>query len=111
MISSRTLLHWPCATLSLFMWGTAALGQTASAVTRGRETAERSCAGCHAMDGGRGGTIQGTPVPSFRAIAGRPNMTAERLQALVTTPRHPMPAIPLGLGEINDVVAYIRSLR
>jgi len=27
------------------------------------------------------------------------------------TPRHPMPAIPLELNEIRDVVDYIKSLR
>jgi mono/diheme cytochrome c family protein len=85
--------------------------QTQAAVARGQEIAERVCAGCHAIDGRPGGTAQGTDVPSFRALANRPYRTPESLQAFIMTPRHPMPAIPLELSEIRDVVAYIQSLK
>jgi mono/diheme cytochrome c family protein len=85
--------------------------QTQAAVTRGREIAERLCAGCHAIDGSEGSTIQGTAAPSFRALADRPYQTAESLQAFILTPGHPMPAMPLELAEIRDLVAYIRSLK
>ncbi len=111
MIARRMLLRALHVAVALCALGSAAHGQTRSAVVRGHDLAEQTCAGCHAMDAGQGSTTQGTRVPSFRAIAGRPNISAERLQALIMTPRHPMPAIPLGLGEINDLVAYIRSLR
>ena len=50
-------------------------------------------------------------VPSFRAIAGRPNHTPERLQAIIMAPHRPMPTIPLEMSEIRDVVAYILSLK
>jgi mono/diheme cytochrome c family protein len=86
-------------------------GQTEAAVSRGQEIAERLCAGCHAIDGRQGSTVQGTDVPSFRALANRPFRTPEGLQAFIMTPRHPMPAIPLELSEIGDVVAYIQSLK
>jgi mono/diheme cytochrome c family protein len=86
-------------------------GQTEAAVARGQEIAERLCAGCHAIDGRQGSTVQGTDVPSFRALANRPFRTPESLQAFIMTPRHPMPAIPLELSEIRDVVAYIQSLK
>jgi len=89
----------------------AAHSQTQAAVARGQEIADRVCSGCHAMDGRQGSTIQGTDVPSFRALASRPYRTPESLQGFIMTPRHPMPAIPLELNEIRDVVAYIRSLK
>ena len=54
---------------------------------------------------------EGTAVPSFRAIAGRPNQTPQRLQSFIMTPHRPMPGIPLSLAEVNDVVAYLLSLR
>ena len=90
--------------------GFAAHAQTESSVLRGREVAERACAGCHAMDGTQGGSIQGTEVPSFRAIAGW-NWSAERLQAFIMTPHRPMPATPLPLSEVRDLADYIVSLR
>jgi mono/diheme cytochrome c family protein len=85
--------------------------QTSATIARGREIAGRLCAGCHAIDGGGGGTVQGTVAPSFRALADRPYQTAESLQAFILTPGHPMPAMPLELAEIRDLVAYIRSLK
>jgi len=111
MIATRTLLHALQIAAALCALASAAHGQTASSIVRGHDIAEHACAGCHAINGGGGSVIQGRAVPSFRAIADRPNMTAERLQALIITPRHPMPAIPLELAATNDLVAYIRSLR
>ena len=89
----------------------AAHGQTPSAVARGQDIAERACAGCHAINGRQGSTIQSTDVPSFRAIAARPNQTPQKLHGFIVTPHRPMPAIPLTLAEINDVAAYILSLK
>jgi mono/diheme cytochrome c family protein len=89
----------------------AAQAQTQATIARGKEIAGRVCAGCHAIDDGKGATVQGVDVPSFRALANRPYRTPEALQAFIMTPRHPMPAIPLELNEIRDVVAYIQSLK
>jgi mono/diheme cytochrome c family protein len=87
-------------------------GQTPAAIARGRELAERACGGCHAINGGSGGvTIQGINVPSFRAIAGRPNQTPQRLQSFIMTPHRPMPGMPLSLAEVDDIVAYLLTLR
>jgi mono/diheme cytochrome c family protein len=88
-----------------------ACAQTPASIARGKDIAERACAGCHAIDGRQGETFQGTDVPIFRALAGKPYRTLESLQAYIMTPRHPMPAIPLELNEIRDVIAYIQSLK
>jgi cytochrome c len=85
--------------------------QTRPEIARGRSIAERLCVGCHAIDGGTGGTYRKTDVPSFRAIANRPNRTPERIGAFIMTPHTPMPAVPLTLAEINDLTAYILSLK
>ena len=87
--------------------GLAGNAQTPSAVDRGKIIAEERCGGCHIA----GAMVQGTAAPSFIALAARPNLTAERLRDLITTPKHPMPAVPLEAAEIDAVVAYLRSLR
>jgi mono/diheme cytochrome c family protein len=83
--------------------------QTGADVARGKAIAEQACSGCHAMDNRQGGSIQGTPAPTFRAIAGR--VGAERLKDLITTPPHPMPAMPLSASQVSALVAYIHSLK
>lgn len=85
--------------------------QTHATIARGQEIAERLCAGCHAMSGGQGSIVQGTAVPSFRALANGPYRTPESLQTFIMTPRHPMPAMPLDLAEIRAIVDYIQSLK
>ena len=50
-------------------------------------------------------TVEGINVPSFRAIAGRPNQTPQRLQSFIMAPHRPMPGTPMSLAEVDDVVA------
>ena len=81
-----------------------------SEIMHGRDIATRLCAGCHGMDGRPGSIIQGISVPSFQAIASRPNRSPERLRAFLEIPQRPMHAFPLQGTEIRDVVSYILSL-
>ncbi len=110
-----TIGRMPACALSLavvmFCLGSSVQAQTAAAVARGRELAERACGGCHAVNGGSGTVVQGIDVPSLGAIASRPNQTAERLKAFIMTPHRPMPGIPLTLAEVDDIVAYLQSLK
>jgi mono/diheme cytochrome c family protein len=110
MTARRTALHVVWVGAALGLAATAVHSQTPAAVARGKDIAERVCAGCHAI-GAKGGTALRTDVPSFSALADRPYRTPERLQAYIMTPRHPMPAIPLELNEIRDIVDYIQSLK
>jgi mono/diheme cytochrome c family protein len=105
------ILRGVFAGIALGAMSAAAFAQTAASVARGKDLAERVCAGCHAIMGNEARTIQGRLVPSLSAIAGSPNATTERLKAVITTPRHPMPATPLALSEIDDLASYIRSLQ
>ena len=97
--------------VALYALASAAHGQTPASIARGQEIAERACGGCHGIADRPGSTVQGTAAPSFAAIAGRPNQTLQRLQSFIMTPHRPMPGIPLSLAEVNDVVAYLLSLR
>ena len=110
-MAPRRVLRCVIAVTVLAAMSAIVLAQTASSVARGQDLAERACAGCHAITGDDARMIQGRLVPSLSAIAGSPIATTERLKAIISTPRHPMPATPLALSEINDLAAYIRSLQ
>jgi cytochrome c1 len=56
---------------------------------------------------GRGGQSG----PPFIEIANNPDRTRPTLQAWLTDPHPPMPNLNLTNKEINDVIAYIESLR
>jgi mono/diheme cytochrome c family protein len=100
------------AALSPFAQIVRAQPQRQPSVERGKEIAERACSGCHVIDSEKGATtFQGTEVPSFRAIAALPDRTAGRLETFVMVPHRSMPAIPLELSEVRDVVAYVLSLK
>ena len=110
-MAAHPVLRCVIAVTALGSMSAAVFAQTAVSVARGKDLAERACAGCHAITGNEARTIQGRLVPSLSSIAGSPSATTERLKAVISTPRHPMPATPLALSEINDLAAYIRSLQ
>lgn len=78
---------------------------------RGAELTERLCANCHIPEEGAP-RLQGTAdVPTFPEIARKQGQTAERISGAIIMPAHPMPQIPLTKSQIDDVVAYIMSLK
>ena len=107
MLHPRMLHLGTAAAMMSVGYGLAGNARTPPVVDRGKIIAEERCGGCHFA----GATVQGTAVPSFIALAARANLTAARLRDLITTPKHPMPAVPLEAAEIDAVVAYIRSLK
>lgn len=80
-------------------------------VTEGRELALKWCAECHLVDKGQT-TAASDAVPSFYAIADHPSTTETGLKAFLMSPhKKQMPNIMLTREQIDDVVAYILSLR
>lgn len=75
----------------------------------GRELARRLCVSCHAVEAGAA-TMQ-SDVPSFRSIANRPGQTRESLTNWLALPHPPMPKLDLSRQEIQDLGAYLLSLR
>jgi mono/diheme cytochrome c family protein len=76
----------------------------------GAEVARTWCASCHLVgDPAAGSTTQGPP--SFRALARGPTRTPDELRAFLTKPHPPMPDLSLSRAQIDDLVAYIESLR
>jgi mono/diheme cytochrome c family protein len=78
--------------------------------SRGREVAQRVCATCHIIAPGQAGAAT-VGIPTFPAIARRPEQTVERLMSKMMVPHPPMPAIALTADEMRDIAAYILSLR
>ena len=90
---------------------TDARAQPAPDPANGRVLAGKLCASCHLI----GPQAKG-PVPdgisSFMAIAARPGADATRLEAALLSPTHPaMPIPPLDMRQVQDVTAYILTLR
>lgn len=79
-------------------------------VERGHALAEAWCAGCHAVDG-TDLRASGKDSLSFVAIAGLATTTSPALHAFLATPHPEMPNFKLTGGEIDDLVAYILSLK
>ena len=75
----------------------------------GRILAQRLCSNCHVT--GEGQESRRADVPSFAAIARRPQSTPERLAARIVLPHPEMPNVPLTRAELRDIIAYIHGLR
>ncbi len=104
------------ASAILLLAGT--LFQTSNCVARdsgdadaGHQLARRWCAGCHIVDAEqRHGSATGVPPP-FKAVAAMPSTTSLSLHAFLQTPHDRMPDFKLSRGELDDLSAYILSLK
>jgi mono/diheme cytochrome c family protein len=75
----------------------------------GLEYAQKVCADCHAVEED---TVRHfTDVPSFQEVADTDGMTARALVVWLTTSHPNMPDIIVPPDDMDNVVAYIMSLR
>jgi mono/diheme cytochrome c family protein len=82
--------------------------EAAGDVASGQTLAKAWCAGCHVVvPNGLGGDAG----PPFAAVAARPNGSAAGLRAWLTDPHPPMPNLGLSRQQIEDIVAYLESLK
>jgi mono/diheme cytochrome c family protein len=91
-----------------FLTALAALPTTAPAqdAANGRQIAERWCAPCHATQ-----TRGSDSAMSFESIAASPAGEPARMRRFLAEPHPPMPPMQLGRGDVEDLVAYVVSLR
>ena len=69
--------------------------------------ARQWCVHCHVIAAAPSpGTVQQGP-PAFTAIG----MSADQMRAFLTRPHGAMPDLALTRSEIDDVIAYVESLR
>jgi mono/diheme cytochrome c family protein len=82
-----------------------ALAQPLGDPAAGERLAAASCAQCHGADGAH------PAAPALAAIAAMPSTTEASLSAFLQTPHAKMPNLIFSGAELNDLIAYILSLR
>jgi Cytochrome c. len=75
----------------------------------GADLAKRWCATCHVVDVDQ--KRADADAPTFAAIAGKSDFTAEKVAFFLLDPHPKMPNFPLSRNEAADLAAYIGSLR
>lgn len=69
------------------------------------------CSGCHAVPGYSAQGLPTLEAPSFQVIADNPNTYPEqRLRTFLLQPHWPMAQFRLSPSDIDNIVAYVRSL-
>ena len=87
----------------------AAFPSLAADAGKGVQLAQQWCASCHMIEGVSGRTVQEGP-PSFRSIA-RAGLGTDQLRAFLSHPHGSMPDLSLTRAEMDDLLAYIGTLR
>ncbi|HEX5007741.1 MAG TPA: hypothetical protein VFV70_11545 [Hyphomonadaceae bacterium] len=77
---------------------------------RGRDRAARYCSECH-YTGKYDAESTNPKAPPFRTIANTRGMTAMALSVWMQTSHPTMPNIQLSPETLDDIIAYIRSLK
>lgn len=100
-----------CIRLALIVTGSlaAASPSIAADLARGAHLAQVWCANCHVVGRTPPKTVREGP-PSFREIA-RSKLTRSQLRAFLSHTHGAMPDLSLSRAEIDDLIAYIETLR
>ena len=78
-------------------------------VANGADVARVWCSNCHTVEARP--TSSSDAVPSFGAIAASPGTDAASLHAFLAKPHGQMPDLKLTQQQMDDLVAYVLSLR
>ena len=103
----------PCralALIALLAAGPAWAAGDTTVTAAGQRLAQQWCAECHVVTG-----LEAPPaiddVPTFRTVANDPSVTELSLRAFLKTPHPPMPNFILTPEQMDEIVAYILSLK
>jgi cytochrome c2 len=77
---------------------------------RGHLLAETICSECHAIDRGAPRSRNGN-APTFETLANTRGMTDMALRVALRTSHREMPNLVLKAQEVDDVIAYIGTLK
>jgi mono/diheme cytochrome c family protein len=89
--------------------GSAAAQQTGD-TQEGAKLATTWCSNCHRVDAG-GAAQVGDAAPAWAEVANRSSTTSLSLHAFLMSPHGRMPDFKLTRGQIDDVTAYVLSLK
>lgn len=73
---------------------------------RGQEIVGKWCANCHSTD-----TVANDRVPSLASLASNPSRTDGVIRAFLMQPHKPMPPLELSTQQIEDIIAFLGTLR
>ena len=97
-IAIAALLAMPCV----------AQAQETGNVEAGHAYAKKVCAECHAVERGENDYLN---PPSFQIVANSPGITERALAVWLRNPHPNMPNCILPQADMEDVIAYIMSLK
>lgn len=99
-----------CVLLVLAAGCVPAQGQEIGDASAGRRLAETWCGSCHVAGPATSRGVS-NGVPTFAAIGNMRSTTRMSLRAFLQTPHARMPDLHLSRDEVDDLAAYILSLR
>lgn len=76
----------------------------------GKLAAQRWCSSCHVVGPDQINAVPQGPPP-FVSLAKDNTMTSDRLRGSLAMPHPPMPELSLSRATVDDLIAYIKSLR
>ena len=88
----------------------AAREPAAPTAARGLELAQKLCTSCHLVDTNASPALP-AGIPTFHSIANRPDQTGQRIFNVLIKPHAPMPDLQLSNEEINNIIAFLETLR
>lgn len=75
----------------------------------GHAIALRWCQTCHIVEENQSHAVDS--APSFIDLARDNSLSADGLRAFLHAPKHPMPPLDLSSSQIEDMIAYINTLK
>ena len=93
----------------IFAGGGSLNAQQIGDIGEGRRLAEADCAQCHGVD--KNAYSSNLAAPAFDDIANTPGMTARALTVALRTSHRDMPNLIIKGHDVEDLVAYILSLK
>ena len=95
---------------SLAVVAGAATAQELGDVKRGQNLAESVCAACHAVQKGAPRSRNGN-APTFETLATTRGMTPMAIMVALRTSHREMPNLVLKNQEVDDIIAYLATLK
>ena len=86
-------------------------GLQAADVAAGQKLARTVCVNCHVVAPGVGPSQPTAGIPSFASVAAKPGQSADKIKAFIMNPHPPMPQVQLTVHELDNLAAYIMTLK